>query len=102
MIQSAQSNCLRFGWVGLDGLYGNCPELLRNIADAGLLFTADVHCDQHIYSKDPAPYLPERSSKFGRMPSRLQGRSKSERIDSFFSGADAPEFKQVFVRKSTK
>lgn len=102
MIESAQSNCLRFSWVGLDGLYGNAPELLRNIADAGLLFTADVHCNQHIYGKDPAPYLPERNSKFGRPPSRLQGHSQSERIDSFFNGADAPEFKKVFVRQSTK
>ena len=102
MIESAQSNCLRFSWVGLDGLYGNCPELLRNIAEAGLLFTADVHCNQHIYSKDPVPYLPERNSKCGRPPSRLQGRSQNERIDSFFNGANAPEFKKVFVRQSTK
>lgn len=102
MIESAQSNGLRFGWVGLDGLYGNAPQLLRNIADAGLLFTADVHCDQHIYTEDPAPYLPERTGKVGRTPSRLKSLSQSERIDSFFKGPHAPKLEKVFVRDSTK
>jgi SRSO17 transposase len=102
MIESAQSGGLRFGWVGLDSLYGNAPELLRNIDDAGLLFTADVHCDQHIYGKDPEPYLPERTGKVGRTPSRLKSLSQSERIDTFFKGPPAPEWQKVFVRDSTK
>ena len=102
MIKSAQSGGLRFGWVGLDGLYGNAPELLRNIADAGLLFTADVHCNQHIYGKDPAPYLPERTGKFGRKPSQLQACSPSERIDSFFKDTGELQWQKIFVREGTK
>ena len=102
MIEAAQSNGLRFSWVGLDSLYGNAPELLRNIADAGLRFTADVHRDQSVYAEDPAPYLPERSSEVGRKPSRLRARSESERIDSFFDGLDSPGWQQVFVREGTK
>ena len=102
MIESAQSGGLRFGWVGLDGLYGNCPELLRNIADAGLLFSADVHCDQCLYTEDPEPYLPERSSTVGRTPSRLATTVQSERIDSFFKGSEPASWQRVFVRESTK
>lgn len=102
MIESAQSNALRFGWVGLDSLYGNAPDLLRKIADANLLFTADVHRDQHIYTEDPAPYVPERSSKVGRTPSLPVTRSQSERIDSFFKGTEVTELQQVFVREGTK
>ncbi len=102
MIESAQSGGLRFGWVGLDGLYGNCPELLRKIADAGLLFSADVHCNQHIYTTDPEPYLPERTGTVGRSPSRLTGRSQSERIDSFFNGLDVAQWQRVLVREGTK
>ena len=103
MIEAARSNGLRFGWVGLDSLYGNAPELLRDIADAGLLFTADVHCDQHIYTEDPAPYLPERTRRFGRRPARLQGCSQSKRIDSLFKDTgDLQQWQKTFVRKGTK
>ena len=102
MIESAQSSGLRFGWVGLDGLYGNAPELLRNIADVGLLFSADVHCDQHVYAEDPLPYLPERTSKVGRTPSRLLTASKSQRIDAFFKDLDASNWQKVYVRDGTK
>ena len=99
MIKTAQSNGLRFGWVGLDVLYGNAPDLLRKIDDASLLFTADVHCDQHIYTEEPEPYLPERIGKVGRAPSMLVSRSQSQRIDSFFEGT---QLQRVFVRNSTK
>ena len=103
MIESAQSNGLRFGWIGLDSLYGNTPELLRKIADANLLlFTADVHRDQHIYAEDPAPYLPERTSKFGRTPSVLNARIQSERIDSFFEETSPLQWQKIFVREGTK
>ena len=102
MIKTAQSNGLRFGWVGLDSLYGNAPDLLRKIEDAGLRFTADVHRDQHIYTEDPAPYLPERTSKVGRPPSLLVTCSQSERIDSFFKAKHKNELQKVFVRESTK
>ncbi len=102
MIETAQSNGLRFGWVGLDSLYGNAPDLLRKIDDAGLLFTADVHRDQHIYTEEPAPYLPERTGKVGRRPSLLVSYSQSKRIDSFFEETEVSEFQKVFVRESTK
>lgn len=102
MIEQAQSNGLRFGWVGMDGLYGNAPDLLRKIADAGLLFTADVHCDQHIYTEDPRPYLPERTGTVGRTPSALVSRTQSTRIDSFFEGTAVRQFQNVFVREGTK
>ena len=102
MIEAAQLSGLRFGWVGLDSLYGNAPDLLRKIDAAGLLFTADVHCDQHIYREDPDPYLPERTGTVGRTPSRLVSRSQSERIDSFFEGTGVNKLQRVFVRESTK
>ena len=102
MIESAQSAGLRFGWVGLDSLYGNCPQLLREISDAGLLFSADVHGDQRLYPEDPEPYLPERRSRVGRTPSRLATRVQSERIDSFFKGSEIASWQKVFVREGAK
>ena len=102
MIESAQLGGLRFGWVGLDSLYGNCPQVLRKIADGGLLFSADVHRDQHLYTKDPEPYLPERTSTVGRTPSRLATNVQSERIDSLFKDSEVGSWQKVFVREGTK
>ena len=102
MIETAQTNQLRFGWVGLDSLYGNAPELLRKIEDAGLQFTADVHRDQHIYTEDREPYVPERTSKVGRSPWQLIARIQSKRIDSFFKEAEMKPLQKVLVRESTK
>ena len=42
-----------FAWVGMDGLYGEDPALLRALRAVGEIFIADVHKDQHIYLDDP-------------------------------------------------
>ena len=102
MIESAQLGGLGFGWVGLDSVYGNCPQLLRKIDAVGLLFTADVDCDQHSYTEDPERYLPERTGKVGRTPCRLNTFSQSERIDSLFEDTREQQWQQVFVRERTK
>lgn len=101
MVEKVRANGLRFGWVGLDSLYGNAPHLLRSIEDAGLLYCADVHCDQRVFLEDPAPQLPVRKSSRGRSPSRLQTEVTDIRVDKLFTGA-AMKWETVFVRESTK
>jgi SRSO17 transposase len=100
MIEGARDNSLRFGWVGLDSLYGNAPHLLRKIEDAGLLYCADVHCDQRVFLEDPNPKLPKAKSTKGRPPSRLQTSSKDIRVDELF--ARSGRWSKVSVRNSTK
>lgn len=102
MIERARAQGLRFGWVGLDSLYGHTPWLLRNIADAGLLFAADVHCDQKIYLDDPAPYVPHRKVSIGRKFTTLRARSESVEIAALFAAAPPRQWSTVRVREGTK
>lgn len=102
MIQQAQVQGLRFGWVGLDALYGNTPWLLRHIEDAGLLFTADVHCDQKVCLDDPAPYLPRRKAGRGRKFTVLRARSASVDIAALFAAVPPRQWSTVRVREGTK
>jgi SRSO17 transposase len=102
MIEQARDRGLRFGWVGLDSLYGNTPWLLRNIEDAGLLFAADVHCDQKVYCDDPAPYLPRRKGSLGRKFTALRARSESVEIAALFATVPPRQWSTVRVREGTK
>ena len=102
MIEQARDQGLRFGWVGLDSLYGHTPWLLRNIEDAGLLFAADVHCDQKVYLDDPAPYLPRRKGSLGRKFTALRARSESVEIAALFATAPPRQWSTVRVREGTK
>lgn len=86
MVEAALAGGLRFGWVGLDSLYGNAPQLLRRIEDAGLLYCADVHRDQNVFLEDPAADPQAGAARF--------------RIDELFSRAT--KWKKVAVRESTK
>lgn len=102
MIEAAQSNGIKFGWVGLDALYGNAPSLLRKIDTSGLRFAADVHCDQTIYIDDPTPYLPAPKGGRGRPCTQLRSNAQGERIDSVFDNISDKKWCNVFVREGTK
>lgn len=86
MIEAALQGGLRFGWVGLDSLYGNAPHLLRKIEDAGLFYCADVHRDQRIFLEDP--------------DTRAQTGAVQFRVDELFS--KATKWRKVAVREGTK
>jgi SRSO17 transposase len=102
MITRAQAQGLRFGWVGLDSLYGHTPWLLRKIEGAGLLFAADVHCDQRVYLDDPAPYVPRRKAGLGRKYTTLRARSESVEIAALFAAVPPRQWSTVRVREGTK
>jgi SRSO17 transposase len=102
MIQKAVEQGLRFGWVGLDSLYGHTPWLLRAIEDEGLLFAADVHRDQRVYLDDPGPYRPRRTAKVGRKFTSLRSRCESVAIADLFAEASPSQWTRVVVREGTK
>ena len=81
IVRTARQNGLRFGFVGLDGEFGQLPWLLRDLADTGgETFMADVHCDQIIYAQNPCPHIPARKSTLGRAPSRLTSEAEGETV----------------------
>jgi len=102
MVDKALANGLRFGWVGLDALYGNTPWLLRYIEDAGLVFVADVHSNQTVYPEDPKPYLPRRKGKAGPKFTVRRARGKGMRMSELFEGIPRAGWQEVDVREGTK
>lgn len=102
MIDKALANGLRFGWIGMDALYGNTPWLLRYIDDADRVFVADVHNNQTVYPEDPRPYLPRRKGKIGRKFTVRRARCAGMEISELFEGIPRDGWREVDVRESTK
>ena len=102
IVRSARARGVSFSWVGCDAFYGEDPAFLRSLEDTGEVFMADVHKDQRIYLKDPAPYVPDRKSKKGRKPTRLKARTKAVRADRWADEQPADAWQKMDVRDTTK
>lgn len=88
MILAAREAGVRFGWTAGDAGYGKEPSFLRGLEDHGLKFVVDVHRNQRVWLKDPAPVVPPRKTGRGRAPSqRVPGSAPVEVRDVF--GAEA-------------
>lgn len=102
MVVRARQNGVRFRWVGVDGGYGKDPAFLRQLADVGEVFVADVHRDQPIYLENPEPLVPERKSPRGKKPKLLQTQSASQRVDQWAAAQQPESWQTVTVRQGTK
>lgn len=102
IVRTARKNGLRFGFVGFDGEFGQLPWLLRELADAGETFMADVHCNQMIYAQDPCPPVPARKSTRGRAPSRVTSQVEGETVAAWLSRQPADAWRRVLLRPGEK
>jgi SRSO17 transposase len=93
---------VRFSWVGMDGLYGKDPALLRALEADGETFLADVHKDQHIYLEDPRAVVPTSSHGRGRRPTRAVAQGEKMRIDEWTQAQPDSAWTRVRLRDSTK
>ena len=93
---------VRFSWVGMDGLYGKDPALLRSLESDGETFMADVHKDQYMYLEDPRPVVPASSPSRGRKRIRRVAQSEKLRVDEWAKVQPASAWKQLTLRDSTK
>ena len=91
---------VRFAWVGMDGLYGKDPALLRALDRDGETFMADVHKDQFIYLDDPQPRIPPTMS--GRRRTRLVAQREPLRVDVWAAAQPESAWQRVRLRESTK
>jgi SRSO17 transposase len=91
---------VRFAWVGMDGLYGKDPALLRALDRDGETFVADVHKDQFIYLADPQPHIPPAPS--GRRRTRLVAQCEPLRVDAWAAAQPDSAWQRVALRESTK
>ncbi|MDJ0891823.1 MAG: IS701 family transposase [Gammaproteobacteria bacterium] len=102
MVRHARQLGVRFGWVGMDSLYGNTPALLRALADDGEVFVADVHKDQPIYLAAPQPVIPDLPSGRGRKRKRRVAQSEPVRVDQWMEAQPAAAWQRLRLRESTK
>src|SRR6201988_2461870 len=58
IVRRARARGIRFAWVGVDGGYGKEPDFLRRLDDENETFVADVHRNQHIWTKEPGLHFP--------------------------------------------
>jgi SRSO17 transposase len=102
MVRYNRSLGVRFGWVGMDGLYGNTPVLLRALDDDNEVFVADVHMDQRIYLEDPQPKIPKRKGNRGRHPTKATTQSKPIRVDKWAKDQEESAWHRMELRNGTK
>ncbi|MBF0421263.1 MAG: IS701 family transposase [Magnetococcales bacterium] len=93
---------VRFFWVGMDGFYGNDPDLLRSLDSDGEVFMADIHKDQRIYLEDPQPSVPEAKPGRGRNKTCRVSRVSPIRVDKWMEDQSSTAWKRVGLRESTK
>jgi len=98
------NRCLgvRFSWVGMDGLYGKDPALLRSLESDGETFMADVHKDQYMYLEDPRPVVPACSPGRGRKRTKPMAQSEKVRVDEWTKAQPPSAWRQLTLRDSTK
>jgi SRSO17 transposase len=83
MIEAAITHGLPFEVVGFDTLYGRSGWLRAEVRNAGALYMAEVPVDTEVYLEKPLLGIPERLSKRGRPPVKVQVlRGEAVRVDS--------------------
>jgi SRSO17 transposase len=102
MLKADMAAGVRFGWVGGDGFYGHGYELSYAVADLGLTFLFDVHCDQSIYLDEPAIYVPEKKPGWGRTPTRPKTEAEPITVTAYHAELRDEDWQEVPVRDTTK
>ena len=102
MVRRARALGLRYAWIGVDGFYGQAPELLRTLDTEGEVFMADIHSDQNVYLSDPAPYRPTAKSGRGRKPSHYQSKQKPLIVAQWVKQQPASRWQRKTLRDTSK
>jgi SRSO17 transposase len=108
MVAQARENGVRFGWVGVDSLYGHNNQFLNALEDAGECFMGDVRKNFKVWTSCPAVEVPARtSSKRGRVPKRLRlnaqkNKANCLRVDKFTKEHFAENCRDLSYRQGSK
>ena len=101
MLKQDISNGIKFDWIGGDGLYGHNSDLCNGIDALNMFFVLDVHKDETVYLEEPIISVPERTSKFGKTPTKLKADKEAIRLDVLQKDIPANEWKREYIRDST-
>jgi SRSO17 transposase len=101
LVERAKENCLDYGWIGADSLYGRDRALQQALDALGECFVLDVPNDFRIYLDDPKPYLPS-APKLGRKPARYKSDSQSTKARDLVNHLGPKAFRRNKFRIGTK
>jgi SRSO17 transposase len=105
MIRRAQSNGVKFGWIGMDTFYGRQTTLLRALNSDRKIYMADVPCDTRVWLVPPKVGLPERRSNRGRIPTVprvLDGEPVPMEVRAIKEQLDPSQWTHTFVRDTER
>jgi SRSO17 transposase len=102
MIRRARRHGLSFDGVAADGGDGKETWFLEALDDDGERFLVDVHADPMIYLTDPAPDVPERRGRRGRVPMRPVTEARPLRVDAWASAQPATAWRRMRLRDGEK
>ncbi len=101
MVDEADRNGVRYGFIAVDGGYGKEPAFLRALDARGKHFVADVHKDQHLYVTDPQPAVPINVGR-GRQPTRAATETVPIRVDAWAAAQPPSAWQRLTLREGEK
>jgi SRSO17 transposase len=108
MVARARENGVRFGWVGVDSLYGHNNQFLNALEDAGEHFMGDVRKDFKIWTECPTLKVPTRpASQRGKhyKRARLENGGQKEkylRVDEYVEANFGGHHRKIAYRQGSK
>ena len=67
LVEQADRNGLRYGWVGMDGEFGKSPWLMAELDRMGKTFLIDIHKSKHVYLRHPRLRTRDKRGRHKRM-----------------------------------
>jgi SRSO17 transposase len=102
LIDDAIALDLKFKVVEADAGYGKGLAFMLAIEARGKEFMVDVHVNQHVYLKNPTPYIPERKGIRGRTPTEYETDEKPVRVDALIKSIPSSKWERIEIRDSSK
>jgi SRSO17 transposase len=102
IVSHCRQNRLRHAWVGADAGYGKGPGFCIELDRMGETFVVDLHSDFPIYLEDPKPYIPERTGRRGRTPTRYRTDAKSLEAKTIVERMNLSEQAVLKLRDTTR
>ena len=102
MISELDQEGINYGWVGADALYGRNFEFREALEKLGKKYVLDIQKDHPIYIDSPNIFVPAKSKKRGRQPSRYQTDTPMTTPDLYVQTLDKSSWKWIEVKQGTK
>src|SRR5271169_3076486 len=100
IVRRARARGIRFAWVGVDGGYGKEPDFLRRLDDENETFVADVHRNQHIWTKEPGLHVPASKPGRGRPSKKQKPATASITVEKLAEGIPPEDWTRYWVERA--